>query len=235
MSGVARYAPRHFLDLLLTRGLGIVAIGFVFILPVALGDPLGDAPDVNLVRRLFGDMLGTLGVFFTLLAAYGLTGADLRQGFYRFIFSKPVSPVRYYALSYAATTAVFLLGLLATVGLWAVMVQPVWPAPYLGDVVADYFLLSTLILVFSPLTNGDWLIALVTLGLAQGLRMSYPADESLVGRALDLLLPPTDTGRLFPLNGGVEWEPLLWQLGYAALLFTIALVVLRKVPMGSAR
>ena len=232
MSGLLRYAPRHFADLLMTRGAGMVAIGLVFILPMSLAG-VKESSDGDLAN-LLGQVLPQLGLFYTLLATYGLTGADVRQGFYRFIFAKPISPVGYYALSYLLTTVVFALAVLATVGLFAAAIRPIWPGPALGDVVANYFLLSTLILVFSRLTNGDWVIGLVTLGLAQGLRMTYPADESLVGKVLDVILPPTDTGRLFPLDGGVNWEPLLIQLGYALLLFVVAMVTVRKVPMGSA-
>ena len=233
MSGLLRYAPRHFGDLLMTRGAPMVLIAFVFILPMSLGDIQGTPEGVE-IANIFGELLGTLGVFFTLLAAYGLTGADVRQGFYRFVFAKPISPVGYYALSYLQTTVVFVLGVLATVALFAVMITPVWPGPRLGDVVANYFLLSALILVLSRVTNGDWLVALVVLSLSQGLRSSYPADESLIGKVLDVILPPTNTGRLFPLDGGVNWEPLLTQLGYSLLLFIVAMVVVRKVPMGSA-
>lgn len=235
MSGLIRYAPRHFADLLMTRGLGIIAIGFLFVFPVYLGGRFGEDPAEHAqMVRLFGELLTQLGLFFTLLASYGLAGADRRQGFYRFMFAKPISPVRYYALSYLLTTIVFLLGLLATVGIWAVLISPTWPAAQLGDIIADYFLLSAVILVLSPLTNGDWVIGLLALLLAQGLRMSYPKDESAVGAVLNAILPPTDTGRLFMLDGTVNWGPLAWQLGYALLVFVLALVVIRKMPMGSA-
>jgi len=236
MNGLLRYLPRHFLDLLMTRGLVMIVIGFVVTLPLSLSDMLEHVPAEQALRPL-RETLGTLGLFYALVAAYGLTGGDVRQGFYRFLFAKPVSPVLYYALSYATTTVVYCLAMLATLGLMALMVVPVWVGwASLGGLLADYFLVSTLVLVFSRVTNGDWVVGPVVLGLSAALRANYPADESLIGKALNVLLPPTDTGELFPLvGGGVNWEPLLTQLGYAGALFGLAMLIVRKVPMGSER
>ncbi|MEX0691205.1 MAG: hypothetical protein WD934_02745 [Gemmatimonadales bacterium] len=234
MNGLLRYLPRHFLDLLMTRGAVMVVIGFLLTLPMSLSG-VDDATPEQLMRVL-REALGSMGLFYTLLASYGLVGADVRQGFYRFLFAKPVSPVSYYLLSYVATTIVFCLAIFASFGLIAVMVAPVWPGwPALGDVLADYFLVSGLVLVFSRLTNADWIFGPVILGVSALLRGNYPADQSALGKVLNVVLPPTDTGRLFPYDGGVNWEPLLIQLAYAAVLVALAMLIVRKLPMGSAR
>jgi fumarate reductase subunit D len=233
MNGLLRYAPRHFLDQLITRGAVMVVIGFVLILPMSLAQEASATSEqmVGLLR----EMLTTVGLFYTMIASYGLAGGDVRQGFYRFLFAKPISPVVYYSMSYVVTTAVFAFAILATIGLNALMIHPIWPGwPLLGDVFVDYLLISALILVFSRLSNADWIFGPVILGVASVVRSRFPADDSLHGKVLDVLLPPTGTSRFFPFDGGVNWEPLLVQLTYAVIMFALAMLIVRKLSMGSA-
>lgn len=233
MSGIIRYAPRHVADLLITRSLAIIGVSFVFMLPISF-EPSFDRQSTAELANGLGEILLSVGVFFTIIATFGLVGEDIRQGYYRFIFAKPISPVRYYAMSFGAAAIAFTVGVLGAIGLFALLIRPVWPGMNLVELFADFALLGALVLLFSRVAKFDWLLAVLFIGVASFARHRFPRDESAVGQILNILLPPTDTGRLFR-RGELLWDPLTHQLLYAAAMFAIALVIVRKIPMGSAR
>ena len=233
MSGLVRYAPRHGLDMLMTRGVAMLGVALVVELPLILSGAFAEATTAQLTD-LMGQLLGTLGVFFTLIAAYGLIGDDVRHGYYRFLFAKPVSPVAYYATSFVMTTLVFLAGVLGSVAVFSVLTRPVWPGSMMLEVLVDFCVLAALIMVYSRFSRFDWLLALVTLGLSDVARHKWPREQNLFGKVIDVLVPPTRTGRLFPADGP-HWDMVAHELLYAGALLLLALWLVRRVPFGSAR
>lgn len=233
MTVLLRYLPRHLADHLLTRGAVMVVVGIVFLLPFLLGAegvPRGAAS-----RRMLEQSLGNVAPFLTLIATYGIVGADIRHGYYRFLFSKPLRPVAYYGLAFGVALTGFLVATTVLIGVFAVVLTPVWPAgDAFGDWVLQFLLLGALVFVFSRFTRLDWVLALFVLILGEVARGRWPAEESVLGTVLNVLLPPRGPPTYFP-DGSPAWGDIGWTAGYAALMVALGLLAVRYVPPGEGR
>jgi hypothetical protein len=232
MSIVLRYLPRYLADHLLTRGAAMLILGIVLSLPVLLGAG-GPRTDPEALRRLLVQVLGNITVFLTLVATAGVVGTDLRQGYYRFIFSRPLSPVTYYGMAFGATLMSFLTVLLALTGIFAVVRGPMWPGlrPFAGWSIT-FVSLGSLVFVFSRFSRLDWLFAIFAFILGDLARSRWPASESMPGAVLNVLLPPGGHASFFADGGAPLWGHVAWALGYAAVMLALGLLAVRHLPPG---
>jgi hypothetical protein len=236
MNAMVRYLPRLAADYLLTRGGMVLAVGVALLLPVLVTTRIA-SPEVvtpEFLRTALGSFLQNVLTFLVLVAAAGLVGNDVRQGFYRLLFAKPVSPTSYYAAAFGVMlTGVFVVMLLLT-GLYALVATPVWPGRALADVMVRALLLGGLVFAFSRFTRLDWLLGFFVLLLGGLLRTQFPRDESAAGAVLHVLLPPDLPASLFPAAGPL-WGPIAWAVGYGLLGLGAGLAAVRFVPLGAGR
>jgi hypothetical protein len=238
-----RYAPWQLRDFLLGRLPQLLVIGALIgaqlLLPLRIGAGPGWrlAPDVApAIDAALAALARLVPALATLLAVQGIVAADRRTGHYRLLFSKPVSVAGYYAQAFAAGLAGVLLGVLALAGLFALLVRPLDPRPLLAATLVVYLAMGSLGLLLSALTRLDWFLLLllwVAAGLAQDVWTAGGGWRALLAR---LLPPARPVGELqAALHAGLPLDPgtLAWVLGYAALCFLAALVVLRRRPLGA--
>ena len=243
MSLPLRYAPWQLRDVVLGRGPQLLVIGGLlgaqFLLPLRLGAGAGwtTVPEsVAALDAAVAALAGLIPTVATLLAVQGIVSADRRSGHYRLLFSKPVSVAGYYAQAFLANLAGVLLGVLALVGLFVLLVRPMSPLPVLAGALVVYLAMGTLGLLLSALTRLDWIVLVLVwagAGLAQGAWVGAAGWRWVLAQ----LLPPVRrVGELqSAVHGGAPLDAgaLGWVLGYAVLCFALALVVLRRRPLGA--
>jgi ABC-type transport system involved in multi-copper enzyme maturation permease subunit len=235
VSIVLRYLPRYLADHLLTRGAAMLVVGAVMALPVLLAAG-GSGTDPEALRRLLGQVIGNVSVFLILIATAGVVGTDIRQGHYRFLLCKPFSPVAYYGAAFGATLVSFLTVVVAFIGVFALVRDPVWPGvrPFV-DWSINFLLLGGLVFACSRFTRLDWLVAVAAFILGDVARNRWPASESVLGAGLNVLLPPSGRDSYFADGGAAVWGHIGWAVGYAAVTIALGLLAVRYVPPGEHR
>lgn len=245
---LARYSLWQFRDFFMERGLPSLIVAALMLFPVVAGlhDRAPDLPDAQraLVARgaLATVLNGPLGFVIVLLAVNGIVSTDRRQGYYRFLFAKPLAIPRYYAQSFAvnltgaiAVTAVVVVG-------FGAAVHPIAPGGALAFVALYYLALGGIMFLVSTVTRLDWVVTAAIWALAQLLRGVFPAERGWYGRLLDVVLPPAhrvgDVGRVLlddPMRLGDPslLTSVLWLAGWGGAAFIAGLVVLRKRSMGA--
>jgi hypothetical protein len=175
MSGrLGRYAPIQLMDYALERGavtlvLGAV-IGWAMVLPVAKGLEGNAGPgEIRAVLQQF--FLSTFGLycwFATITAVNGIVSNDRQKGTFRFLFSKPISVLRYYAQAWVLHGIGVVVVISMLVGLFSVTVQLFFPPRLLIYMSVYYVLLGGIGFLASAITRRDavavvivWLMSLV--------------------------------------------------------------------------
>src|SRR5437773_6762707 len=126
---LAKYSLWQFRDFVMERGIGIVIIGFlwgyVMFEPIrrAMGAQWrGDqrSPVWGLALQVSSAVV-SLSV---LIAMNGIVSTDRKNGYYRFLFSKPINPVVYYSQLFL----VYMLGVLAAMLILSSLLRTILPA-----------------------------------------------------------------------------------------------------------
>ena len=237
------YAGWHLRDTLLSRGVqaALIALllGLQILLPLRLALGAGWADDARGVEALalaVRSLEGLLPPILTLVAVNGIVAGDRRTGHYRLLFAKPVSVAGYYAQAWIALLATLLVVTLLLAGVFALAVRPVSPLPLLLMVLLTFGLLGSLGFLLSTLTRFDWL-GLAALWIGAGMAHGAWAGAGGWRGVARLLLPPVHL--LEPVHARLragaapEADALLWIVGYGALCFALALLVVRRRPLGA--
>lgn len=187
---------------------------------------------------LGGFVNGTL-VVAVLFACGGVAGTDIKQGYYRAFFSKPMAPWWYYLQRWV-------------LGGFAMLTAPLWvglaihlalgngtglSAGVFGTVALGFLLIGGVVLLASTATSRDWLVAFLVYFLQARLhdvttileRAAQPVPKAIA--FLDTVLPPfhlVNRGDGLPAGGD-----LFHVVGYGAALVVTALLVLTYRPLGS--
>jgi len=232
---LAKYSLWQLRDFVLERGIAIVLIAslwsYVMFEPMrrAMGAQwTGDqtSPIWLLVLQVSSAVV-SLSV---LIAMNGIVSTDRKSGYYRFLFSKPIDPVLYYAQLFV----VYLAGLLVAMMIYCGLLRTMFPA----FSVRNFLLYAALIYVamggigffLSVATRYDWLtLAVVWLG-ARILRDVYGPKSDWRGKVVEVL-PPVHkldalAGSLIG-NGSANTSDVIWLLGYGFLFFAIGLAIIR--------
>jgi hypothetical protein len=241
-----RYALWQLRDYLFERGLPLLIVCALFgWVTLSTTDEVRGrfGPDElsQLAAFVWRGIVPQVALFGTILALNGIVATDLRQGYFRFLFAKPLAAPAYYAQAFA----VHGLGLAVVVAAffaafsWALGVAaPLWAVGYallyfvaLGGII---FLASSASV--AVLGRFDWLAAsamwvggLVARAMAQrGERWA---------QLLSPLLPPSwRTDELLAALLGGAPPPMaatLHLLGYGAACFLLGLIVLRYRPLAA--
>lgn len=199
-----QYFPRQLRDMLLTRGAAMLVIALMVVLPILI-QGVRIAAGVDPGTLLDGSLRGT-SPFLVMVATYGIIGEDVRRGYFRFLFAKPISPVLYYAQAFLAALIAFLAVQLIIVAVWALAVEPAWPERWLLERTAFFLSFGSVIFALSRVLPIDWLIGWLLFGVGSEVRDWYPVSESLRGKVFNVVFPPShlmESG-LFPVEG-IEW------------------------------
>jgi hypothetical protein len=231
---LAKYSLWQFRDFVLERGIAIVLIGFLWgyvtfepmrkmLGPQWTGDQR--SPIWGLAIQ-FSSAVVSLSV---LIAMNGITSGDRKNGYYRFLFSKPVSPVAYYAQLFCVYLVGVLLAMLILSGLLHIILPAFSILYFLVYVLLIYVGMGGIGFFLSVATRYDWVtLAAVWLG-ARILRAVYGIKNDWRSKAVELL-PPVhrvdDVANSLIGNGTAHTSDVVWLLGYGLLFFVLGLVFL---------
>lgn len=172
-----------------------------------------------------------------LIATAGLVSWDRASGYYRSLFSQPVSPGFYY-LQRWLLGAVGVATFVPLMGLGLLLVTGSFPfsGPLLARLLLKYVLLGGLTFALSTLLRADWMIAFlisVLQSVLYGLQQNG-APLSTFSKLLLRVLPPFQTGSSSLGTMAYPSTPeLTHALVYGAALLALALAVLALRPLGS--
>jgi hypothetical protein len=230
-----RYALWQFRDFGRDRGIALMiiglALGFTFVSPVKMMQvQITEASAKQLV------MVSLQQIVF-ICAFVGLNGIvsnDRKQGYYRFLFSKPVSIPAYYAQQFLIYFVGFMAVMAILLGVFALMVYPLSPVAPLTYCAIVFLSLGGIAFFISSLFRFDWpILAAVFLGSAlfHTLWENSEGWRKLVIAALPPLNKLTSMLGILLNNGTVETNDLLWLFGYSLMCFLAGLFVLRRRPI----
>ncbi|HKY98813.1 MAG TPA: hypothetical protein VJL35_13220 [Gemmatimonadaceae bacterium] len=236
MSNLRRYLLWQLRDFVRDRGYAVLIVGFL--LGFTVVGPvrgMGRTIDANLARTMLIMILTQVGFILPFITLNGIVSTDRKMGYYRFLFSKPVSIPAYYVQLFIVYFIGFLAATLILLGAFSIFAHPVHPFRPLLYCALVYLSLAGIAFLISSLFRYDWpILAGVFLGSAL-LHSMWQGYEGW-RRMILAVLPPVYklTGLLQPIltRGEVDTNDILWLLGYSALCFAAGLVVLQKRPFG---
>lgn len=236
LRGLARYSLWQFRDFALDRGIPILIIGFLwgYVLIEPLRRTMGpqwNGPQAPVVSGIALQVSSAIVSLAVLIALSGIVSTDRKTGYYRFLFSKPVNPVFYYAQLFF----VGMIGVIASMFVLSTLLHSILPtfsiAHFLVYTALIYVAMGGIGFFLSVATRYDWLsLAAVWLG-ARVLRTTYGARNDWRSKAVEIL-PPVhkldDVANSLIGTGTAHASDVLWLLGYGALFFALGLLMLRR-------
>ncbi|MEO8620935.1 MAG: hypothetical protein ABI625_07710 [bacterium] len=176
------------------------------------------------------NFLGALVFVGALLAMNGIVANDRKLGYYRFLFSKPVAPWRYYGQAFVVhwvgyVAAMALLGLL-----YGVLVWPVLSVPLLIAVALMFLTYGGITFALSAAARWDWLSLVSVTVAANYFWERYKESDSMIAKLLYVLPPLHRTSDVYSAVAKGEplpWHLLEWFAGYGIACFLLGLLVLR--------
>lgn len=226
------------------RGAGLViAAGAALVAVVLWRMKVANPAGFTDAAQLLPILMGQLGWPLVLVVTSGMVSTDRVDGYYRALFSAPVSPLAFYLQRYLLGAAVvatlpvaLATAILVATGDWAP------PGAATAVLLLLYLLLGGLVFFWSTVGRRDWAIALSVFAVHGALTSAMQAGASLP-RWLELLhraLPPFHLVNFGGFAGGVARPPLLpagtgWLhfAGWGIGLVAAGLLVLRFRPLGS--
>lgn len=233
---LARYSLWQFRDFFIDHGVGIAIIGllwgWVLVAPLrrAVGTQVPNvaaSPAWGVVLQISAAVVSVS----VLIAMNGIISADRKNGYYRFLFSKPIDRVLYYAQAFF----VYMIGVLLIMAILSSLLRTVLPAfsvtNFLMYAALVYVAMGGIGFFLSAATRYDWLtLAAVWLG-ARVLREVYGGPfAGWKGKAVQLL-PPVhrldEVASSLIGTGSARSGDVMWLVGYGALFFVAGLLILR--------
>lgn len=216
------------------RGIALLLVGFL--LGFTVVGPLkavGRSIDDGLARTLLITILTQLSFILAFITLNGIVSTDRKMGYYRFLFSKPVSIPAYYTQLFVVYLVGFLAAVAILLGGFAIFARPVPPFGPLLFCGLVFLSLGGIAFLVSSLFRHDWpILAAIFLGSAI-LHGMWQYREGWRRLVLSLLPPVYKLTEALPdiVNRGVvNTQDVLWLLGYSAICFAAGIFVLRRRP-----
>jgi hypothetical protein len=230
------YAWWQLRDYLLERGLSTFVLGAVLVLaPVVLVGPAAREAG----PAVLGGTVGTFAMLGTIFALNGLSSIDRQRGYFRFLFSKPVSVPRYYAQAFAVRFAGLLALAALLFGTFALLTRGALPLWALASVALTYLLVGGVGFLLAAVTRHDGVALVAVLVATTLVRAAASLSPGAGGalRAAGAVLPPLhalDAAR-DALAGGTAPPAgvLVWVLSYGLGCLAAGLLVLRHRPLAT--
>ena len=258
---VGAYALWQLRDYLKDRGLPtfIVALlsGYLGLSPIIermprRGDPVppmllerfGSAQAVYAARMMefnhafLRSILGTLVFLGALFAMNGIVANDRKQGFYRFLFAKPMTAARYYGQAFFVHWAGFVAVMIVLGLVHGVLIWPVLSRPLLLVIALMFVAYAGIAFLLSAAARWDWMSLVAVTVAATFLWGRFGESTHPLARLLFLLPPLHRADEVYASVSGVPmyasgapivipWSILAWLAGYGAACFAAGLIVLR--------
>jgi hypothetical protein len=180
----------------------------------------------------------------SIYATSGLVSEDRTRGYYRFVFAKPVGPVRFYAQTFAVRGLV-LIAVAALISALGTLIAH--PVPLLGAVAymaITYVFVGGVTVCQSTTWRFAW-VGSLALYLASGPVALLASHDAPVGpvwrvvwRIVHIVLPPFSQQSALHalLTSAPNWSgvagSIAWCVGYGLLALVAAALVLRGLEWG---
>ncbi|MEP6590312.1 MAG: hypothetical protein ABJC19_03930 [Gemmatimonadota bacterium] len=232
-----RYVPWLALDIVKVQLalFATVAVGLPLVI-LRLQKSMGTAPEAAVVQSGTFTAVLTIAV---LMAIGGAIGGDLKGGYYRAWFSKPISPWWYYLQRWLLGGIAVLLAPLMLGGVLALVLHR--GSGITGDlmltVALGYLLVGSACLLFSNFTARDWLVVFLLSFMQQRLAQVVEASGNFGVTLptwlvwLEKTLPPFHL--INAMKPALHGNELLHVLGYGVAMLAAALVIVQVRPLGS--
>ena len=233
-NNLRRYLFWQFRDFVRDRGYAILLVGFLIgFTIVAPVRGMGRTIDATLARSLLIAVLSQVSFILAFITLNGIVSTDRKLGYYRFLFSKPVSIPVYYVQLFFVYFIGFLAAVAVLLGLFAFFTHPIDVVRPLVFCALVYLSLGGIAFLISTLFRYDWpILAGIFLGSAI-LHSMWQFREGW-RRMVLAVLPPlyrlTDALPNIVNRRSVDTNDVLWLLGYSAICFAAGLYVLRRRP-----
>lgn len=235
---LGKYSLWQFRDFFMQHGIGIAIIGLLWgytllaPLRVAMSPqstvPMGPgSPIWGLVLQITSAVVSVS----VLIAMNGIVASDRKNGYYRFLFSKPINRVLYYGQAFV----VYMAGVLLIMAILSALLRMIVPSfnvyYFLLYAALVYVAMGGIGFFLSVATRYDWLsLAAVWLG-SRMLRAIYSGPRAGWKGKLVEILPPVhrldDVANSLIGTGSAPFSDVFWLVGYGLLCFALGLVVLR--------
>ncbi len=231
---LTRYGAWQLRDFIRDRGIALLLVGLLmgvtFLAPVKA---IGREIDANLAKEILSALLQQVGFVLAFIALNGIISTDRKMGYYRFLFSKPVSITAYYSQLFVVYLIGFLIVCGILLGAFSIFAHPVSPIRPLMFFALVFLSFGGIAFLVSTLVRYDWpVLAAIFLGSAL-LHQMWQYDEGWRRMVLSVLPPLYHLTEALPAimnNGVVKTNDILWLLGYNAICFAAGLIVLRRRP-----
>ena len=188
------------------------------------------------LTQLVSQLLVPFVLIASLVAVNGIISDDRRQGYFRFLFAKPISIPAYYLQAFllhgagvVAATALFLLAIWGTAG----VATPAWTVLYSA---AYYVLLGGIGFLFSAFARSDWVLLAGTIAIAHLANLRWGGEAGLVGWSVRWLLPPFrlmgDIREALITGSAPAMWPAAWPVIYGSIAVVAGVIVLRRRALG---
>ena len=235
---LGKYSLWQFRDFFMQHGIGIAIIGLLWgytllaplraamnpqsAIPMSPGSPIW-----GIVMQITSAVVSVS----VLIAMNGIVSSDRKNGYYRFLFSKPINRVLYYGQAFL----VYMVGVLLIMAVLSTLLRTILPSfnvyYFLLYAALVYIAMGGIGFFLSVATRYDWLsLAAVWLG-SRMLRAIYSGPRAgWKGKAVEIL-PPVhrldDVANSLIGTGSAQASDVAWLLGYGLLCFALGLAVLR--------
>lgn len=229
-----RYAYWQLRDFARDRAVALlvigIAIGFTIVAPMR---SVGGTFDHERAMAVLEIVIAQVAYIASFIALNGIVSNDRKMGYFRFLFSKPVSIPAYYAQQFVVYFVGFLVVCLLLLGVFAHFAHPVSPIAPLAYCALVFLSFGGIAFLISSLFRYDWpILAAVFLGSAI-FQSLWAAQEGWRRMFLSILPPLYKLGPALDdivKRGTVDTQSVLWLLGYSAICFAAGLFVLRRRP-----
>lgn len=235
---LAKYSLWQFRDFVMEKGIAIVLIGiclgYLQLLPLRLTGMT--QLDATAKTRFVTAMAGNFLTIFVLITLNGMISTDRKQGYYRFLFAKPLSPVSYYGQLFVVHLAGYLAAVLVLCGAFFLVAGSfnVWNLTLYAILL--YFAMGGIGFFISSISRFDVMtLAIVWLG-SRLLRAIFAEERDWRSTAVQLLPPVHKIDAVAAgliSTGSAPLNDSLWLLAYGALFLGAGLVVLKYRPLGA--
>jgi hypothetical protein len=204
----------------------LVAVGLCVLLHFASTG--GPAPPPEVVSSMFRTVHFQLACLAVVILFHGIVAEDRVKGYFRFYLAQPVSPLWFYGQSAMLAVLAMVIFSAGYVAIFSLAVVPVWDWRVLTSGLALALLIGGVMFALSTVTQRDWIWMVVAIVGIATLRSRFPRAKSPFGAVLHAVLPPNHLLNELALTLR-QW---VWVATWAAALFALGMLVLRKRPLG---
>lgn len=233
-TNLRRYVLWQLKDFARERGIALLLVGFLIgVTIVAPVRAMGRTIDAGMAKSMLVAIVSQIALILALITLNGIVSTDRKMGYYRFLFSKPVSISAYYAQLFVVYFIGFLAAVAILLGAFAIFAHPISPLGPLMFCGLVFLSLGGIAFLISSLVRYDWpvLVAIYVASLILHSMWQYKEGwRRLVLSVLPPLYRISDTMPDILDRGVVNTQDVLWLLGYSALCFAAGILVLRRRP-----